>query len=68
KELVVDGYNGMLYEPGAPGALELKLQEAISSGRLPQMGLQARQTIERNWTWDRQAARMSRVLEMALHP
>lgn len=68
KELVVDGYNGMLYEPGEPGALELKLQELIGSGMLPQMGLNARKTIERNWTWDLQAARMSRVLEMALHP
>lgn len=68
KELVVDGYNGMLYEPGEPGALELKLQELIGSGRLPQMGLNARKTIEQNWTWDLQAGRISRVLEMALHP
>ncbi|MFZ5452660.1 MAG: glycosyltransferase family 4 protein [Thermodesulfobacteriota bacterium] len=68
KELVVDGYNGMLYEPGEPGALELKLQELIDSGRLPQMGLNARKTIERNWTWDLQAARITQVLEMALKP
>jgi glycosyltransferase involved in cell wall biosynthesis len=68
KELVVDGYNGMLYDPGDPEELERKLHELIGSGALPQMGINARKTIERNWTWDLQASRITRVLEMALQP
>jgi glycosyltransferase involved in cell wall biosynthesis len=68
KELVVDGYNGMLYEPGAPDAFERKLQELLGSGTLPEMGINARKTIERNWTWDLQASRISRILEMAFQP
>jgi len=51
KELVVDGYNGMLYEPGVPDAFERRLRELIGSGILPQMGINARKTIESNWTW-----------------
>jgi len=66
KELVVDGYNGMLYEPGVPDAFERRLRELIGSGILPQMGINARKTIESNWTWDLQASRITRVLEMAL--
>jgi glycosyltransferase involved in cell wall biosynthesis len=66
KELVVDGYNGMLYEPGVPDALDLKLQELTRSNNLHQMGINARRTIERNWTWDLQASRIERVLELAL--
>jgi len=68
KELVVDGYNGMLYDPGAPDAFERKLHELLGSGTLPQMGLNARKTIENNWTWDLQASRISHVLELALQP
>jgi glycosyltransferase involved in cell wall biosynthesis len=68
KELVMDGYNGMLYEPGDPDALERKFQEAIGSEMLPEMRRNARKTIERNWTWDLQAVRIARVLEMARQP
>ena len=30
-----------------------------------QLGANARRTIERGWTWDHQAARIARVLELA---
>ena len=31
-----------------------------------QLGANARRTIERGWTWDHQAARIARVLELAV--
>jgi glycosyltransferase involved in cell wall biosynthesis len=68
KELIADGYNGMLYEPGT-GAFDTltdRLHELIGNRALRrQLGVNARKTIERNWTWDLQAQRLARVLKMA---
>ena len=67
KEVVTDGYNGMLYEPGDQGTMRQKLRELISRPELrSQLGRNARQTIERNWTWEIQAARIAKVLQLAL--
>lgn len=66
KEVVVDGYNGMLYEPGDPDTRERRLLELMGDQKLRrQLGANARKTIERNWTWDHQAARIAKVLERA---
>ena len=66
KELVCDGYNGMLYQPGDRDAMGSKLLELITDEDLRRrLGAMARQTIEKNWTWDIQGARLAQVLQMA---
>jgi glycosyltransferase involved in cell wall biosynthesis len=66
KEVIAEGYNGLLHEPGDYGAMTGKLLELIGNRRLRrQLGANARRTIEGGWTWDHQAARISRVLELA---
>jgi glycosyltransferase involved in cell wall biosynthesis len=66
KEVLADGYNGMLYEPGDQETMGQKLQELISNPELrARLGVNARQTIDRNWTWDRQAAKIAKVLQQA---
>jgi glycosyltransferase involved in cell wall biosynthesis len=67
KELIADGYNGRLHEPGDYPDLTGKLLELIENGPWRrQLGANARRTIERGWTWDHQAARIARVLELAV--
>lgn len=66
KEVIADGYNGLLHEPGDYAAMTGKLLELIGNRRWrQQLGANARRTIERGWTWDHQAARLSRVLKLA---
>lgn len=66
KELIADGYNGSLHEPGDYPAMTGKLLELIANDQLrQQLGANARRTIERGWTWDQQAVRITRVLEFA---
>ncbi|MFZ5448776.1 MAG: glycosyltransferase family 4 protein [Thermodesulfobacteriota bacterium] len=66
KELVCDGCNGRLYEPGDREAMASKLLELIAHEDLRRrLGARARQTIENNWTWDIQGRRLARVLELA---
>ena len=66
KEVVADGENGMLYEPGNYDSMGARLLELVRNPKLrQQLGLKARKTIERNWTWDLQAARLTRVLQQA---
>jgi glycosyltransferase involved in cell wall biosynthesis len=66
KEVVADGYNGMLYEPGDHDAMRNKLVELIEDRQLrSDLGANARKTIERNWTWDRQTACIAKVLQLA---
>lgn len=68
KELVCDGCNGMLYQPGDRDIMGSKLLELITNEDLRRrLGAMARQTIENNWTWDIQGARLAQVLEMARH-
>ena len=67
KEVVADGVNGMLYEPGNYDSMRAKLLELVRTPKLrQQLGLNARKTIEGNWTWDLQAARLARVLQQVL--
>jgi len=66
KEVVDDGVNGMLYEPGNYDSMRAKLLELVRTPKLrQQLGINARKTMERNWTWDLQAARLVRVLQQA---
>ena len=53
KELIADGYNGLLHEPGDYPALTRKLSELIENPDMRrQLGINARRTIERGWTWE----------------
>jgi glycosyltransferase involved in cell wall biosynthesis len=53
KEVITDGYNGRLYEPGDHDAMQATLAELIADrDQRAYLGAKARQTIERNWTWD----------------
>jgi glycosyltransferase involved in cell wall biosynthesis len=66
KELIQDGYNGMLYEPNDYDALRAKLLRLIDDKALRlSLGTKARKTIEQHWTWDKQAGRILQVLELA---
>ena len=66
KEVVCDGCNGMLYEPGDHHTMFHKLLELIENRELrSRLGARARLTIENHWTWDIQAARLSHVLALA---
>jgi glycosyltransferase involved in cell wall biosynthesis len=66
KEVICDGYNGRLYEPGDHQTLARHLLELSEHGELrPQLGARARLTIENHWTWDIQGARLSHVLHLA---
>lgn len=66
KEVVSDGYNGRLYEPGDHGAMRAKLSELIADRDLRSyLGANARKTIEQNWTWDLQTTRIAKVLHLA---
>jgi glycosyltransferase involved in cell wall biosynthesis len=67
KEVVTDGYNGYLYQPGDHAAMRDKLAGLIADPALrARLGAHARQTIEQNWTWDHQTARIAKVLELAV--
>jgi glycosyltransferase involved in cell wall biosynthesis len=67
KELVHDGYNGLLHQPGDADGMGRKLLELIGDRKLrTRLGANARTSIERGWTWDHQAARLARVLESAI--
>jgi glycosyltransferase involved in cell wall biosynthesis len=66
KEVVCDGYNGSLYEPGDHDTMARQLLELIEHKELRlQLGARARQTIDHHWTWDIQGARLSHVLQLA---
>jgi glycosyltransferase involved in cell wall biosynthesis len=66
KEVVCDGYNGRLYEPGDHQTLAHHLLELIEHEDLRrQLGARARLTIENHWTWDIQGTRLAHVLQLA---
>jgi len=66
KEVVCDGYNGMLYEAGDQETMFHKLRQLVQDeGRRRQLGAMARRTIENHWTWDIQGARLANVLQLA---
>jgi len=67
KEVIADGYNGMLFEPGDYATMQHKLLTLVEDEDLRQrIGANARRTIENGWTWDIQASRIARVLQLAV--
>jgi glycosyltransferase involved in cell wall biosynthesis len=67
KELVLEGYNGMFYDPDDLATLGPKLSSLIDAPDLRQLlGSNARRTIEQGWTWDLQAVRLAKILQMAI--
>ncbi|HUX06201.1 MAG TPA: glycosyltransferase family 4 protein [Acidobacteriota bacterium] len=67
KELVQDGYNGMLYNWDDDEAMLRKLSLLISAEELRRrLGENARRTIEADWTWEKQAAKIAGVLQQAI--
>ncbi|MGA9754003.1 MAG: glycosyltransferase family 4 protein [Desulfobaccales bacterium] len=66
KEVVCDGCNGMLYEPGDHQTMFNKLLELIADEELRRrLGARARQTILHHWTWEIQGAHLAQVLHLA---
>ncbi|MHC1728490.1 MAG: glycosyltransferase family 4 protein [Syntrophobacteraceae bacterium] len=64
KELVHDGCNGMLYEPGDYASFALKTEVLVRDRELRmKIGAGARKSVEANWTWERQASRIAAVLQ-----
>jgi len=67
KELVQDGYNGMLFDWGDDETMLRKLSLLIEDGELRRrLGKNARKTIEADWTWEKQAAKIAGVLQLAI--
>lgn len=67
KELITDGYNGMLFEWQDDAGMQAKLLELLANDQLRQnLGMNARKTIEAGWTWDIQIAKIECVLERAV--
>jgi len=67
KELIVDGYNGMLFEWGDNATMYRKLLSLLQDPALRRkLGDNARKTIEENWTWEIQASHIVEVLQKAL--
>src|SRR5262245_14586264 len=66
KELIVDGYNGMLFEAEDHAGMQQKLLTLIEDEDLRRrLGINARRTIEQGWTWDIQVSRLEKVLHLA---
>ncbi|MCE5335981.1 MAG: glycosyltransferase family 4 protein [Desulfobacteraceae bacterium] len=67
KEVVHDGCNGMLYEPGDYGTFFGKIETLALDGELrTAMGARARETVLKDWTWERQARRIASVVQEAI--
>jgi glycosyltransferase involved in cell wall biosynthesis len=63
KEVIADGENGFLFEWRDHQALQSKLDRLIQDQALRErLGVNARATIERRWTWDRQIQRLETLL------
>jgi glycosyltransferase involved in cell wall biosynthesis len=66
KEIITDGYNGMLFEADDHAGMQQKLLTLIEDENLRrQLGSNARRTIEQDWTWDIQVTRLDKVLRLA---
>ena len=67
KELVQDGYNGMLFEWGDDEGMVRKISALLSDAELRRrLGENARTTIENGWTWEQQAGKIADVLQLAV--
>jgi len=63
-EVIRDGENGLLFEPGDAGALVLALRRAMQDGGLRErIGRTARQSVLANYTWRRNAERVLAMLQ-----
>jgi glycosyltransferase involved in cell wall biosynthesis len=63
-EVIRDGENGLLFEPGDAGALVLALRRAMQDGALRErIGRTARQSVLANYTWRRNAERVLAMLQ-----
>jgi glycosyltransferase involved in cell wall biosynthesis len=66
KEIVTDGYNGLLFETDDHVGMQQKLLALIENEDLRlSLGRNARRTIENGWTWETQVARLEKVLRRA---
>lgn len=66
KELISDGYNGMLFDADDPTSMEQKLLTLIENEDLRRrLGNNARRTIENGWSWALQLSRLEKVLYLA---
>jgi len=67
REVIVDGENGLLFDPERAGAFEEKLGALAASSELrARLGAAGRATIERlGLTWDRNAQRVAALVEAA---
>ena len=64
RDLIVDGYNGLLVEPGDPVALAAAIQMlAGDEQKCRQMGAAARQTILERYTWRHNVERVFSAVE-----
>ena len=62
EELIQDGINGFLYEPDNQDELMSKLLMLVDDRSLRhKFGERARQTILKNYTWDRNAEKISKI-------
>ena len=67
KEVICDGYNGLLCEWDDTAALQRKLLALIEDeGLRRRLGANARTTIEKEWTWDMQMSRLAKILELTV--
>jgi glycosyltransferase involved in cell wall biosynthesis len=67
KELVHDGFNGILHAWDDDRAMSDAVVRLLrDSGLRARLGANARKTIEQGWTWDIQAGRMDRAFQAAL--
>ncbi len=67
KELVQNGYNGLLYEAEDWATLADHLETLLTDPGLRQrLGQNARQTILQGWTWAQQAGKLARLLAAAV--
>jgi glycosyltransferase involved in cell wall biosynthesis len=66
KEVISDGYNGLLFEWGDYRALENKLLRLLQDEAFRhRLGENARRTIEQGWTWEARLRRLDEVLHLA---
>ena len=67
REVIRDGYNGVFYDCDDESSMAGKLSALLSDAELrKRLGANARRTVEEGWTRDHQAARIEKVLELAV--
>jgi glycosyltransferase involved in cell wall biosynthesis len=68
-EVIDDGSNGLLVEPGDPQALALAIERLAADEDLrARLGAAARQTVIERYTWRRNAERVFDAVRSSIHP